>query len=210
MSIFVDSATNDAGSVIPSPEPGMQMRSFLRRKPNQRQWAEKVLCTPIYKAIAKGKPKSAWHLYFSVKVPLDWQQHTEPTKIHTFHPAMAGSNYYRVYIVDDQFWFLSQGSLDYPVQNYFAPIKFGVEQHFEIHNNIELDTGISWVEMFIDQTSTGSSNPLPGQFVPRTKFLWDMTDINAYLQIGLDTGGGGMPEGIDSRYLDWTLHRMTF
>ena len=203
-----ESSTNSPDSVFPSPISGMQMRSFLvRNEPVTRQWAEIVVGTPLEQQVGGINPTAGFRLKFSVLVPNDWVKSDELTKIHTFHSGGGGRNYYRIYIKGDEWYFMSGG------HHYFAPIRFGIEQHFEVRASLQRDGSGGWVEAFIDETPIGSSNPLPNQFVPRHPIKLHLrngkVDVQPYLQIGLDTVNG-MPEGVQSRVIDWSLKELIY
>ena len=69
----------------------------------------------------------------------------------------------------------------------------------------------NFVEGFIDQpdaAARGSSNPVPGQFVPRHSIQLHtrngVVDPAPYVQIGLDTVRG-MPESVQYREIHFNL-----
>jgi len=205
-SVFRDSRVNTPGSVRASTLAGMQWESFLIRKTG-RQWAQKVIAYPMDRPVNDVGPiETGFRLVFSVLVPTDWVVTDKLTMIHVLHPSIGGSNTYRIYIKGNQYYFLSAG------HEYFAPIKFGMEQTFYVNCRMAYADSDEpgWVEVFIDQIPTGSSNPLPGQFVPRHKVSIQDGDVNPYLEIGLDTGRQGMPENVAYRRLFWSLKEILY
>jgi len=210
---FKDSSTNTVDSVQPGSVSKLQWESCLWYSP-WRQWAEKVIGSPMERAPGSTEPPEAgFRLQFTVKVPKNWK--TVPgdiTKIHTLHPSLTGPNYYRIYIVDDQFWFLSRGSSGFPAMNYHVPIEYGVRQTFYVAAALAYKDSAKagWVEISINEPLTGSSNSMPGQFVPRTSFILQDGETAPYLQIGLDTHDDGTPEEVRVQCMEWSLDELTF
>ena len=206
---FVDSSVNTPDSVSPSSIPGMQWESFLVRTGpvDERQWAEKVVGNPLDRAPGDTSPiETDFGLIFSVIVPTDWVINDKLTKIHTLHSGIAGPNYYRIYIKGDEYYFLSAE------ESYTAPIDFGVKQTFYVRGHLAYENSPvpGWIEVSIDEQLPSSPNPLSGQFVPRHEVRLHDGDVGPYLQIGLDTLGGGMPDGVQFRRLDWSLEYLIY
>lgn len=201
---FRESSTNTPGSVTPSTI-GMQWRSYLERNvENTRQWAEYVIANPLETYDGDTRTDINVEVKFEVLVLPDWvvADQTNYTKIHTFHSGSGGPNYYRIYIRGDQFYFLSAS------QSYTAPISFGVVHNFIVRTNIDLITRMGNVEIFLDQEPSKKPNT-PPPFVPKHDFQLKSGDIVPYIQIGLDTHGDGMPDGVQSRELNWSLLYVT-
>jgi hypothetical protein len=203
---LLNSNTNEPDSVRATSFAGMQWESFLENKPGRR-WAEKIIGYPMERPISDiGPVESQFNLIFSVLVPTDWVVSDQLTKIHTLHPRKRAPNIYRIYIKGDQFYFSSAG------HHYYAPIRFGQEQTFYVNCRMAYADSEErgWIEVFLDQVPTGSSNPLPGQFVPRHTVSLPNGELNPYLQIGLDTLRAGMPKNVPYRRLYWSLKELRY
>ena len=203
--MFRENTANTPDSVLPSSIPGMQWESILVREP-QRQWAESLIGNPMLRAVSDTGPIEAqFGLIFSVLVPNDWVVTDDLTKIHSLHSSLTGESIYEIYIKGDEYYFLSAED------SYTAPIDFGVEQMFHVRCRMAYQGSDpqGWVEGFLDQQPTGSSQPLPGQFVPRHTVSIPDSDVNGYLVIGLDTVEG-MREEVSFRQLFWSLKYLSY